>query len=169
MVSAEANKIEVYIGLGSNLDNPQLQLKTARLAINRINGVQERAFSSFYLSQPMGPADQPDYVNAVMAITTVLPALDLLHCLQRIEQHQGRVRTGQRWGARTLDLDLLLYGDRQINTPDLVVPHYGITERAFVLYPLCEIAPELEIPGYGPVTELAAKCPLHGLTKLKLS
>lgn len=167
MVSAETSNIIVYIGLGSNLDNPLIQLKNARLTICDIDSVQERAFSSFYRSPPMGPADQPDYINAVMALTTMLPPMELLRCLQRIEYQQGRVRGGQRWTARTLDLDLLLYGDRQINMPDLIVPHSGIAERAFVLYPLNEIAPQLQIPGLGAVAELIAKCPSNGLVKLE--
>lgn len=167
MALAGKNKIMAYIGLGSNLDQPVHQLKAARQAIVNLKGVQECAFSSFYRSPPMGPAEQPDYINAVMAVSTILDATELLHRLQQVERQQGRIRTGERWGPRTLDLDLLLYGDRRINRAELIVPHYGIAERAFVLYPLFEIAPDLDIPGIGPVAELVAKCPLHGLTKLK--
>lgn len=155
-----------YIGLGSNLSEPLLQLKNARLAISTLAQVKELAFSSFYHSPPMGPQDQPDYVNAVMAIATDLAAPDLLRCLQKIEQEQGRVRTGARWSARTLDLDLLLYGNQQINYPDLIVPHIGIRERAFVLYPLQEIAPNLVLPALGNINQLVASCPLAGLKKL---
>jgi 2-amino-4-hydroxy-6-hydroxymethyldihydropteridine diphosphokinase len=104
----------------------------------------------------MGPQDQPDYVNAVMAVETDLTPLELLRALQAIENQHGRVRIGARWGARTLDLDLLLYGDQLINHPDLTVPHSGITERAFVLYPLHEIAPQLIIPNKGKLVDLLA-------------
>jgi 2-amino-4-hydroxy-6-hydroxymethyldihydropteridine diphosphokinase len=114
----------------------------------------------------MGPQDQPDYVNAVMCVATSLPPIDLLHRLQSIENAQGRVRKGERWGARTLDLDLLVYGDRKIEMPDLTVPHVGVAERSFVLHPLYEIAPQLVVPGKGNIADLVAKCPLNGLKRL---
>lgn len=158
--------VTAYIGLGSNLADPLHQLNSARAAIAALPAVTELGFSSFYHSPPMGPQDQPDYVNAVMAIATDLPALALLQHLQTIEQQQGRVRLGTRWGARTLDLDLLLYGDKTLNFPDLIVPHVGIAERAFVLYPLREIAPALTIPGLGTLADLIAHCPLAGLKKI---
>jgi 2-amino-4-hydroxy-6-hydroxymethyldihydropteridine diphosphokinase len=158
--------ITAYIGLGSNLAEPVAQLKTAHSTISCLTQVKELAFSSFYQSPPMGPQNQPDYVNAVMAIATDLEALDLLYCLQKIEHEQGRVRNGTRWGARTLDLDLLLYGNLQINYPNLCVPHPGIFERAFVLFPLQEIAPKLILPGFGDINQLVANCPLAGLKKL---
>ncbi len=155
-----------YIGLGSNLAQPVGQIKAARLAIASLDSVRELAFSSLYRSPPMGPQDQPDYVNAVMAIVTTLPAEKLLTCLQAIENDQGRVRKGERWGARTLDLDILLYGERQIQLPHLTVPHVGIAERAFVLYPLFEIAPELTVTGVGRLAELVDKCPCNGLERI---
>lgn len=161
-----ATEITAYIGLGSNLADPLAQLKTARLAIAALAQVKETGFSSFYHSTPVGPQDQPDYVNAVMAIATDLAALDLLRCLQKIEQEQGRVRTGARWGARTLDLDLLVYGEQHINLPDLTVPHIEISNRAFVLYPLQEIAPALVIPTLGDINKLVAHCPAADLKKL---
>lgn len=157
--------VTAYIGLGSNLAEPVSQLNTARLAISSLKHVKELAFSSLYSSPPMGPQDQPDYINAVMAIETDLTAIDLLRCLQTIENSHGRVRI-QRWGARTLDLDLLLYGNEQINIPDLIVPHIGIKERAFVLYPLQEIAPDLTLPTLGHINALLTQCPLEGLQKL---
>jgi len=159
-------KTVAYIGLGSNLSSPETQLKAARLAITDLPGVCEMAFSSLYRSPPMGPQDQPDYVNAVMAIGTDMSAIELLRCLQKIELDQGRVRKDQRWGARTLDLDILLYGQQMINQPDLIVPHYGLAERAFVLYPLQEIAPETEVPGLGKLTHLLESCPLDGLERI---
>ncbi len=154
-----------YLGLGSNLNNPIQQLRKARMAICAIEGVKEIAFSSLYRSPPMGSQNQPDYVNAVMAIETHLPPLTLLASLQHIENEQGRIRT-ERWGARTLDLDILLFGEQILDFPDLIVPHYGMAERAFVLYPLLEIAPDLIIPEHGRLAELVARCPLEGLERL---
>ncbi|WP_340122402.1 2-amino-4-hydroxy-6-hydroxymethyldihydropteridine diphosphokinase [Methylobacter svalbardensis] len=159
--------VVAYIGLGSNLANPVEQIQAARTAITQLVGVQELAFSSLYHSAPMGPQDQPDYVNAVMGVKTDLPPIDLLRCLQRIENDQGRVRKSERWGARTLDLDVLIYGDQIIELPDLTVPHVGIAERAFVLYPLYEIAPQLLVPGKGNIAGLLAKCPMNELKRLK--
>jgi 2-amino-4-hydroxy-6-hydroxymethyldihydropteridine diphosphokinase len=155
-----------YIGLGSNLADPVQQIERARVAIRSMHGVAERSFSSLYRSKPMGPQDQPDYVNAVMAIATRLPALDLLRALQAIETLQGRVRRGERWGPRTLDVDILLYGGEQLNSPELTVPHPGIAARAFVLYPLHEIAPGLIIPGLGSLPGLLAGCPADGLERI---
>jgi 2-amino-4-hydroxy-6-hydroxymethyldihydropteridine diphosphokinase len=159
-------QVIAYIGLGSNLAEPVAQIKTARTAIASIKNVQELAFSGLYHSQPMGPQDQPDYVNAVMCISTDLSPLDLLHSLHNIENDQGRVRKGERWGARTLDLDILIYGDLEIDLPDLTVPHSGLDERSFVLYPLFEIAPQIFVPGKGPIADLIAKCPLSGLRRM---
>lgn len=160
-------KILCYVGLGSNLADPIRQIGQAREAIRLLSGVMEQAFSSLYRSKPMGPQNQPDYVNAVMAITTSLSPLELLRALQAIEMKQGRVRSGERWGARTLDLDILLYGEEQLNTADLIVPHCGIAERAFVLYPLHEIAPGLTIPGLGPLAGLLQHCPDEGLQRIR--
>ena len=159
------SKITAYIGLGSNLSEPIQQLKQARVAIAALSQTQEIAFSSFYQSPPMGPQDQPDYVNAVMAIATALSALDLLHALQAIENAQGRIRN-RRWGERTLDLDILLYGEHLIQHPELIVPHTGLRERAFVVYPLQEIAPTLIVPSLGSIQTLVHHCPLAGLKKL---
>lgn len=165
-MNSDAPAILSYIGLGSNLADPVRQLQCAREAIKQIPGVTERAFSSLYRSKPMGPQDQPDYVNAAMAITTCLAAHELLRALQSIETQQGRVRQGERWGPRTLDLDILLYGGQQIATADLVVPHPGIAVRAFVLYPLHEIAPGLTIPGLGSLAALLERCPSGELQRL---
>jgi 2-amino-4-hydroxy-6-hydroxymethyldihydropteridine diphosphokinase len=155
-----------YIGLGSNLADPAQQIYAARQAIQALTNVQEHDFSSLYRSPAMTLADdspQPDYMNAVMAIHTTLDPLSLLASLQHIEKQQGRVRS-ERWGARTLDLDILLYGDDVFESPDLVIPHYGITKRSFVLYPLFEIAPKLIIPNHGSLADCLAQCPLNGLT-----
>jgi 2-amino-4-hydroxy-6-hydroxymethyldihydropteridine diphosphokinase len=157
--------VTAYIGLGSNLANPVEQIKSARTAITQMPRVQELGFSGLYSSPPMGPQDQPDYVNAVMCVATDMLPLDLLRGLQSIENIQGRVRKGQRWGARTLDLDILLYGDQIIELSDLIVPHPGLANRAFVLYPLYEIAPELRVPGKGLIADLLAECPMDRLKK----
>lgn len=166
MKNSGTNGVTAYIGLGSNLVNPELQIKSARTAIAQLAGVQELAFSSLYHSPPMGPQDQPDYVNAAMCVATDLLPIDLLRCLQGIENDQGRVRKSERWGARTLDLDMLIYGDQIIELPDLIVPHAGLAERAFVLYPLYEIAPQLKVPGKGTITDLLDRCPMNGLKRL---
>ncbi len=157
----------VYIGLGSNLAEPIEQIESARIAIGNLNGVEETALSGLYSSPPMGPSDQPDYVNAVMAVKTGLAPHDLLTGLQAIETAQGRVRVGKRWGPRNLDLDILLYGEEMIITADLIVPHVGIAERAFVLYPLADIAPDIEVPGRGSLSFLLSQCPKNGLKRLK--
>ena len=111
--------VDVYIGLGSNLENPAEKIRLARSFIAKQVQMTEIKFSSLYCSPPMGPKDQPDYVNAVMSIRTELPATKLLIVLQSIENDFGRDRDVVRWGARTLDLDILIYGDQQIDLPDL--------------------------------------------------
>ena len=155
-----------YIGLGGNLDAPLERLRAARKAIGALAGVRETDCSGFYRSAPMGPADQPEYVNAVMAVATTLPPLDLLRELQAIEADFGRVRHGERWGPRTLDLDLLLYGETILTGEVLTIPHPGLALREFVLYPLAEIAPDLAVPGLGPLRDLLAACPRRGLELL---
>lgn len=159
--------VEAYIGLGSNLENPLEQLKQARTEIASLTGVAELAFSPLYRSTPVGPQDQPDFINAVMKISTSLPAAELLRQLQAIETAHGRLRL-IRWGARTLDLDILLYGLHVIAEADLSVPHPEMAQRAFVLYPLADIAPaDLPVPGLGPLADLLATCPKAGLQRLE--
>lgn len=160
--------MRVYIGLGSNLEQPQQQILTAINDIQAIDGVTLVAQSSLYQSPPMGPQDQPDYINAVVEIETELAPLALLDALQYIEQSHGRVRK-RHWGERTLDLDILLVDDRVIKESRLTVPHPGIAERAFVAYPLAEIAPDLSIPGKGKLADILANCPLDGLQQLEES
>ena len=148
----------IYIGIGSNLANPKQQVGEA---IKSLNVLPESRFiksSPLYRSAPIGPADQPDYVNAVCQLETRLEPLNLLDCLQEIEQKQGRTRTGLRWGPRVIDLDLLLYGQKIISHERLIVPHPGLYERCFVLYPLSDISPDLDIPGHGPVSSLKQAC-----------
>jgi 2-amino-4-hydroxy-6-hydroxymethyldihydropteridine diphosphokinase len=144
-----------YIGLGSNLENPEQQIRQAIVEISKIENAQIVDISSLYFSKPMGPQDQPDYMNAILALATQLAPLNLLDELQAIEQAAGRVRKGERWGARILDLDIILFGEQVINNERLTVPHYGMKEREFVLIPLKEIAPQLTLPDGSLVTELA--------------
>ncbi|MFZ2726705.1 MAG: 2-amino-4-hydroxy-6-hydroxymethyldihydropteridine diphosphokinase [Methylococcaceae bacterium] len=165
-MNASTNKtVTAYLGLGSNLKNPQAQVQKARQAIASQPFIEELAFSSLYQSSPLGPKDQPDYINAVMAISTRLSPLELLRLMQSIENQQGRVRT-RRWGARTLDIDLLLYGEQVINLSELILPHVGIAQRAFVLYPLHEIAPTLQLPSLGSLNTLLENCDATGLQRL---
>ena len=161
--SPDARPVRAYIGLGGNLDQPAARIRKARAALAVLPNTREAAFSRLYRSAPMGPADQPDYVNAVMALDTQLEPIALLDHLQAIENAQGRVRLGERWGPRTLDLDLLLYGEDIIEHERLTVPHPGLHQREFVLYPLFEIAPDLSIPGRGALRDWVAACPRRGL------
>lgn len=157
----------VYIGLGSNIDDPLDQIRRALRELDGLARVRLVRISSLYRSPPMGPAGQPDYLNAVAALDTSLGAEELLVLLQGIEEFHRRVRTGERWGPRTLDLDLLLYGDQVIDTAHLRVPHYGLQARNFVLHPLAEIAPaDLEVPGRGALSDLLVHCPADGLQRL---
>ncbi|MCW8890152.1 MAG: 2-amino-4-hydroxy-6-hydroxymethyldihydropteridine diphosphokinase [Sedimenticola sp.] len=157
--------VTAYIGLGSNLDNPVQHVQTALDELRQLPDSRLISCSSLYRSPPMGPADQPDYINAAAALETSLNPHRLLTELQSIEQQHGRKRE-RRWGARTLDLDLLVYGESQLSDEELTVPHPGLAERAFVLYPLQEIANTLMIPGLGAIQSLVAECPLNGLEKL---
>lgn len=159
-------EVTAYIGLGSNLGDPQQQINRALTELDTLEGCSLCRASSLYASPPMGPADQPDYVNAVAEIHTVLEAGLLLDQLQEIEAHHRREPT-HRWGPRTLDLDLLLYGDNVIETSRLSVPHPGIAKRHFVLYPLAELNSSLVIPGAGMVESLVANCPQDGLVKIE--
>lgn len=139
--------VTCYIGLGSNLGSPVANLHSAIAQLAGTDGVELRGVSRFYASKPMGPQDQPDYVNAVACIKTTFSAHELLQALFTVERAHGRVRDASlRWGPRTLDLDLLLYGDETIDAPDLHVPHPGICGRSFVVLPLADLAPHLVFP-----------------------
>jgi 2-amino-4-hydroxy-6-hydroxymethyldihydropteridine diphosphokinase len=154
----------VYIGLGSNLENPRAQVETALRELDQLPESRLIAASSLYQSRPIGPP-QPDYINAVAVLDTALAPLALLDQLQALEQRHERVRL-ERWGPRTLDLDLLLYGDRVIDEPRLQVPHPELTKRNFVLYPLAELAPELTLPSGTPLAALLTHVPRDGLQPL---
>jgi 2-amino-4-hydroxy-6-hydroxymethyldihydropteridine diphosphokinase len=152
-----------YIGLGSNLADPRAQVLAAFGALAALPGCTLLARSALYATTPVGPVDQPDFVNAAARLTTRLSPRSLLVALQEIERGQGRVRDGTRWGPRTLDLDLLMYDGLELDEPGLALPHPELGKRAFVLAPLAEIAPaDLEIPGQGRLAHLLAACPAAG-------
>ena len=156
-----------YIGVGSNLDDPVAQVRNALEALDGLPDTRLVTSSPLYSNPPMGPQDQPDYVNAVAAILTRIEPEPLLTELQALEHKLGRVRKdGDRWGPRIIDLDLLIYGSRQLTTERLDLPHSGISERNFVLLPLCDIAPALFIPGQGVVGVLAAQTGREGLVQV---
>ncbi|GLO61815.1 2-amino-4-hydroxy-6-hydroxymethyldihydropteridine diphosphokinase [Vibrio sp. MACH09] len=156
--------IKVYIAIGSNLSDPVAQANNAIVALQSLPESKLIQVSSLYSSTPMGPKEQPDYINAVAEIDTDLSPLKLLEQTQNIEQRHGRVRKEQRWGPRTLDLDILLFGDQTIETERLTVPHYGMKEREFVLYPLAEIAPELTLPDGTKLQQLIKTVAKNGLS-----
>lgn len=147
-----------YIAIGSNLASPLEQVKAALDAIGEIPQSRVVAVSSFYRTPPLGPQDQPDYLNAAVALETTLEAETLLDHTQRIELQQGRVRKAERWGPRTLDLDIMLFGDQVIQTPRLTVPHYDMKNRGFMLWPLFEIAPALIFPDGVALTAALKEC-----------
>jgi len=150
--------IAVYVGLGSNLGNSVKTLKSAITALIRLSIPDSMVCSSFYRTAPIGFLDQPDFINAVCRLETPLNAGDLLQSLLQIEREHGRRRSGLTNEPRTLDLDLLLYDEQQITLDGLQVPHPRLHERAFVLYPLLEVAPDLVIPGRGAVRDMASDC-----------
>lgn len=157
--------VRVHVGLGSNLDSPQRQLRDALQALAALPGTRLVEASSFYTSDSLLPS-QPRYTNAVAALDTELAPLALLDALQAIENDQGRER-GERWGPRTLDLDVITYADQVIDEPRLKVPHYHLQARAFVLYPLAELVDEAFVLADGrSLRELLAACPFVGLEKL---
>ena len=142
-----------YIGIGSNLDNPIHQVNEAILNIKKLPKTYFIVTSSLYESSPMGPSNQPNYINAVVAILTLLGSHDLLDELQSIEVQQKRIRS-KKWGPRTIDLDLLVFSNEMMNNQSLILPHPGIQNRNFVLAPLVEIAPDLVVKGLGNVVDL---------------
>lgn len=155
----------IYIGMGSNLAAPDQQLRSAIEALAQLPGTTLAGVSAFYQSDSLLPG-QPRYTNAVAAVDSNLAPLELLDALQSIENDQGRERL-ERWGPRTLDLDILLFGDRLIDEPRLKVPHYQMHLRAFVLYPLAELAPaDLRLPDGQTLSELLTACPFVGLERL---
>jgi 2-amino-4-hydroxy-6-hydroxymethyldihydropteridine diphosphokinase len=158
-------KHNAYIGIGSNLETPVDQVQQAIQELSNLPHCQLVKASSLYASKPLGPQDQPDYINAVVHLDTDLEPLALLDALQELEHLHRRVRK-QHWGPRTLDLDMLLYNQETINHARLQVPHPGLTQRNFVLYPLAEINSQLSLPNGTSLQQLLQDCPLADLVKL---
>lgn len=156
-----------YIGVGSNLNDPRAQLLRAFAELARLPKTRVVLTSPVYISQPFGPVEQPDFANAVVGLLTQLEPLALLESCRRVESALGRPapEQRQRWGPRVIDLDVLVYSRERLDAPHLTIPHPGIVERNFVLYPLADIAPDLEIPGLGRVTELKGRVTSAGLRR----
>ena len=158
----------VFLGLGSNLGDSVARLRRAAVQIGSLPQTHCVQGSGFYQSPAWGGVEQPDYTNAVLEIATQLQPLELLHQLLAIERDNGRDRQiEQRWGPRTLDCDILLFGERQLQSAELTVPHPRMAERAFVLVPLSEIAPEFLLPGLGALSSLIANVQGQGLQRLE--
>jgi 2-amino-4-hydroxy-6-hydroxymethyldihydropteridine diphosphokinase len=155
-----------FVAIGSNLSGPRRQVGTAFDALTVVPETRLVLRSRLWQSRPMGPQDQPDYVNAVAGLVTKLSPRDLLRELQSIERRMGRTEPAVRWGPRLIDLDLLLVGDLQSGEPDLRLPHPGLHQRNFVLYPLAEIAAELWVPGHGRVRSLQQRVSGEGIEPL---
>ena len=155
-----------YVGIGSNLHDPAAQVRAAFTEVAALPDTLLVLRSSLFGSRPMGPVAQPDFCNAVAGLLTALDAQTLHAGLRDIERRMGRESARERWGPRVIDLDLLVYATEQRTGSDLTLPHPGIAARNFVLQPLCEIAPDLLVPGLGRVAALAAAVPGDGLWKL---
>jgi 2-amino-4-hydroxy-6-hydroxymethyldihydropteridine diphosphokinase len=159
------NLVPAYIALGSNLEDPEKQVRSGIEALAMLPDSRLALMSSLYRSAPVGYVNQPDFVNAVAMIETALAPRALLDQLLRVERRHGRIRDFAN-GPRTLDLDILLYDDAPYDDAELTVPHPRMHERAFVLVPLAEIAPDVHIRGFGSARELAARSDAAGLQKL---
>ena len=155
-----------YVALGSNLDQPVAQIERGFAALASLAGCRLIARSRLYRTQPLGPQDQPEFINAAAGLLTTLTPRELLVELKRLERELGREQPVVRWGPRLIDLDLLVHADARLSESDLTVPHPGLPERNFVLYPLRDIAPELLVPGHGRVSQLAARGGGAGLAPL---
>lgn len=155
-----------YVGIGSNLDDPPARVASAFTSLSRLASCKLVARSRLYRTRPLGPQDQPEFVNAAAGLLTTLSAHELLRALKELERTLGRAQPVVRWGPRRIDFDLLVYSDLRVAERELVLPHAGLTERNFVLYPLRDIAPELIVPGHGSVAALAARVGSDGLTLL---
>ena len=164
-MSAEA-WIPAYVGLGSNLDDPRARIAEACASLAGLPGSWFVLRSSLYRTPPFGPVAQPDFVNAVAALLTQLPPHELLASLKQIETSMGRTAPIVRWGPRRIDLDLLAYGDVTLEEPGLTLPHPGIAERAFVLVPLAEFAPDLLVPRVGRASRLLGRVDSSAVVRL---
>ena len=159
---------EAFVGLGANLENPLQQVRQAISELDAIEHTRVLVASSLYRSAPVGYADQPDFINAVAKVQTRLSPHELLDALHVIENRHGR-RRSVRNAPRTLDLDLLLYGMLVVHEEGLTLPHPRMHERAFVLLPLAEIAPDAPLPGHAPVSQLLAQVDRSGVEKLDVA
>lgn len=164
-MNTQGSRVTAFVALGSNLNDPRRQVEAGFAALAELPETVCRARSSLYATTPVGYADQPDFINAVAAIETALAAHALLDALLEIERRHGRNRTFPN-APRTLDLDLLLYGEQVIDEPDLIIPHPRMHQRAFVLMPLAEIAPDAVVVGHGTAGALAAPIDTDGIKKL---
>ena len=153
----------VYVAIGSNLGDRLDHLRQAAKDLQAISGCKLLAMSSIYETAPMGPQNQPEFLNAVCAVRCSSPPVDLLTALKGIERSHGRIEVSERWTARPLDLDILLYGQRIVISRRLRIPHIGIAKRSFVLWPLLELDANLTIPGCGPAAELRRWCDELGI------
>jgi len=160
-----SSPVTAFIALGSNLDDPAAQLRSAAGSLAALPQTSVARTSSLYRSPPVGYLEQPDFVNAVVMLVTRLAPRELLERLLAIERVHGRTREFPN-APRRLDLDIALYGDRVIREPDLIIPHPRLCERAFVLVPLMEIAPDAVVPGHGRVVDLARLVDTSMLIKL---
>lgn len=158
--------VPAYVALGSNLHGPANQVGQGLCRLTHLPATRLVARSGLWRSRPLGPQQQPDFVNAAAGLLTQLPAAELLAELKAIERLMGREQPVVRWGPRLIDLDLLVYGDVVCDEPGLTLPHPGAHQRNFVLAPLAEFAPDLCIPGHGRVRELLAAVGCDGLAPL---
>lgn len=157
----------VYIGLGANLGDPARQFRRALAQLQGDGAVRVLRCSSCYRTEPWGRSDQPAFVNAVAEVETALEPGALVEALLASERALGRERDGERWGPRLIDLDLLLYREREVAQPGCRVPHPRLVERAFVLVPLAELAPDAQVPGHGSVTHCLQRLPAPALAGVR--
>lgn len=155
-----------YVALGSNLSDPERQVEAAFTALATLQATRLVARSGLWRSRPMGPQDQPPFVNAAAGLLTTVGPHELLASLQALERRLGKTPPAVRWGPRVIDLDLLAFGDLEVAEPGLVLPHPGLHQRNFVLYPLCEIAAELRVPGLARVRRLRERVSPAGIERL---
>ncbi|HVV95748.1 MAG TPA: 2-amino-4-hydroxy-6-hydroxymethyldihydropteridine diphosphokinase [Rhodanobacteraceae bacterium] len=160
------DEVVAYVGIGSNLDDPERQVSSAIDALASLPRTRRLRASRRFRTAPWGLIDQPAFVNAAVEIATRLAPRDLLDALLSIERKQGRERDGSRWGPRVIDLDILLYGDRCIDEPGLTIPHPRLRERAFALLPLADLDAGLVVPGQGRVVELLERVDTSGCAPL---
>lgn len=164
-MNSASRPVLAYVGLGSNLNRPVEQVRRALRELDKLPNTRLSRRSRLYRSAPLGPPDQRDYINAVAELRTRLTPLELLDGLQALEACHGRERT-VRWGSRTLDLDILLYGNSSFQHDRLQIPHPELARRVFMLQPLSEMVPDANVPGLGTVADLRNACDPWPLTRL---